>query len=123
MAVLDHIGGRIFKGDARRAATLRRLVLAMARIDAFVSEDGRKQANFLLSLLEVYGADDKERLPLGSFLSWAMCAEASRTCTHVCACMHVHARVHEHEHVHAACMRPADTTRCGPPTTHIGARA
>ena len=43
----------------------------MQRInECFRASDGTAQANFLLSLLECYGADAGERLPLGVFLPW-----------------------------------------------------
>ena len=68
-SLLDLIGTRLL--GAAEALCLRRCVVAIMRIHAFNAEhskDGRKQPNFVRSLLECYGADERERLPLGHFL-------------------------------------------------------
>ena len=69
---LDSLAREAFGDDERKAKSLRRFVKAMERINDFRDRDGRKQANFLLSIVEAYGAADGERLPLGSFLSYLM---------------------------------------------------
>ena len=70
--VLDQIGERLLGPSKRDAKSLSRCVIVMKRIDAFRDDQGHKQGNFLRSLLETYGADEGERLPLGEFLPWLM---------------------------------------------------
>ena len=68
-SLLDLIGTRLL--GAAEAPCLRRYVVTSLRIRAFNdehSEDGRRQPNFIRSLLECYGADERERLPFGHFL-------------------------------------------------------
>ena len=75
-SLLDTIGARLLgsSADSRDAACLRRCIVVKRRIKAWADVDGEKQPDFLQSILEAYGADDGERLPLGSFLSVLMFA-------------------------------------------------
>ena len=51
------------------AQCLRKCVEAIRRINAFRNLEGRGQANFVRSMLDVFGADEGERLPLGTVLT------------------------------------------------------
>ena len=72
LPVLDSVGKRLLGDDRRHTQALRRCAIACQRIDAYRDPEGRKQANFLLSILETYGADDGERLPLFTVLTWLL---------------------------------------------------
>ena len=47
----------------------RQLYVSFQRIYEFRNLNGMKQPNFLKSLLQTYGASERERLPLGSVLT------------------------------------------------------
>jgi hypothetical protein len=71
LSLVDTISGRFLGPDARDMACPRRAIIAMQRIRSFnavAREDGRRQPDFVRSMLETFGADDEERLPLGHFL-------------------------------------------------------
>ena len=51
--------------------SLRKCVEAIRRINKFRNREGRGQANFVRSILDTYGGDDGERLPLGTVLTCA----------------------------------------------------
>ena len=70
LSLCDTIAAKFFGGDKRRSKALRRCVIAMRRIEQHRDRDGIKQRDFVLSMLECYGADDQERLPFCSMLTW-----------------------------------------------------
>ena len=77
LSVLDAIGARCFANQppreaARQGKSFRRCAIAMQRINEFKDKNGRAQGNFLMSIIECYGADGGERLPLGVMLPWLM---------------------------------------------------
>ena len=57
-----------FKEDD--GSCLRKCFVATKRIRSFRDADGQRQANFVRSILEAYGAGGQERLPLHTVLSW-----------------------------------------------------
>lgn len=71
-SVCDAIGAKIFQGNARKGRALRRCLIAMQRLagPAGLDGDGNQQCDFILPMLECYGADDEERLPFCSMLTW-----------------------------------------------------
>ena len=70
LALLDRQSAELL--GSRFQHILRRCVVAMKRISIFRDRDGVAQANFVASMLETYGADESERLPFGSMLTWFM---------------------------------------------------
>jgi hypothetical protein len=70
--MLDAISTRLIGRGPRERALLRRCAIASRRIEAYRDEEGRRHANFLMSIAETYGADGGERLPLFTVLSWLL---------------------------------------------------
>ena len=69
LVLLDHLGQQLLvqPGSAhaeRDSKLFRRLVYAQEHIEAFRSRDGRQQPNFVRSMLEAVGQEEKSRLPL-----------------------------------------------------------
>ena len=68
--LIDDVSEIVFGSTKRDRACIRRLAIARRRVAAYKDQDGIQQCDFILSILECYGADEEERLPLCSVLSW-----------------------------------------------------